>query len=496
MVLIAIVLVTVVKIALVRDTVDGLDWIIVAAFLLMVVASVYQLVTRKWREAIGSLALAVILLFVTFLAMGTSLGFHAANQPWTWNSAEATLPDGMGTVTVYERSLDPSSFFPVPGNDHMWKVAICAKGHPPRTFRLRDLISEDPNLEIFLIEADQQRVLDLFDGEDNLYIDLKLAGKTGRLDGPSRKLGTFCSDGHEYRLQFVPYYERPRANGELFWPASVAVDGKGNVYAADAGNDLLAKYSPQGKFITKWPLDGLHYLYDIAVDNSGYVWVINWGGRSILRKYSTDGKLLAEYGGPSEAQVRGEPTSPYWRSQFDSASGLACGPNGNVYVTEIIGQVQKVAPDGKLVAKWGHVSHSSWRDFDPCGVAMTPDGSVLIANRGGRRIQKYTPNGQLMREWRGHSHGLTGYGYPVDVTVDGDGNIYAAVWYKREFYVEKSAPDGDFLLRWKPAIGVQTQTCAPVRIAASAEHVYVADEANHRILKFTSEGIPMPNWGS
>ena len=42
------------------------------------------------------------------------------------------------------------------------------------------------------------------------------------------------------------------ANGQFRQPYSVAVDGDGNIYVADYGNDRIQKFSPNGRFLLQW----------------------------------------------------------------------------------------------------------------------------------------------------------------------------------------------------------------------------------------------------
>ena len=41
-------------------------------------------------------------------------------------------------------------------------------------------------------------------------------------------------------------------NGRFYDPHGIAIDDSGNVYVADADNDRIQKFDPNGAFITKW----------------------------------------------------------------------------------------------------------------------------------------------------------------------------------------------------------------------------------------------------
>ncbi len=67
-------------------------------------------------------------------------------------------------------------------------------------------------------------------------------------------------------------------DGQFRNPQGIAVDGAGNVYVADSGNDRIQKFSASGAFLAKWGSEGSEdgqFLFPegIAVDSLGDVYV-------------------------------------------------------------------------------------------------------------------------------------------------------------------------------------------------------------------------------
>ena len=93
-----------------------------------------------------------------------------------------------------------------------------------------------------------------------------------------------------------------------------------------------------------------------------------------------------------------------------------------------------------------------WYFSYPQDIAIGPDGSVYIADSGFCRIQKFTQDGQFITRW-----GRQG---------TGDGEFSVARGYWQEL---PSGPNG---------IAIDNNG-----------NVYVADTYNHRIQKFTSDGV-------
>jgi tripartite motif-containing protein 71 len=76
-------------------------------------------------------------------------------------------------------------------------------------------------------------------------------------------------------------------------PCAVAVDGSGNVYVADHGNDRIQAFTSSGTYLTQWGTFGygegeFYGPYGVAVGAGGHIYVLEEGG-SRIQVFSTMG---------------------------------------------------------------------------------------------------------------------------------------------------------------------------------------------------------------
>lgn len=139
---------------------------------------------------------------------------------------------------------------------------------------------------------------------------------------------------------------------------------------------------------------------------------------------------------------------------------------------------------------------------NPEGVAISPDGDIIVADRANNSIRRVTTEGVVTTIF---GDGSTGYAdgdvsvaklnYPWKVCVDKDGNIFIAD--NRNHAIRKidtnglvSTVAGTGAAGFADGPGAQAQFNQPVDVAVDDNGVlYVADNANHKIRKITPDGV-------
>ena len=139
---------------------------------------------------------------------------------------------------------------------------------------------------------------------------------------------------------------------------------------------------------------------------------------------------------------------PAMQWYFSYPRGVAVDGNGNVYVADTnIHCIQKLSPDGILLAKWGSEGSGDGQFSGPYGIAVDKkSGNVYVADTGNSRIQKFSLDGVFLAKWGSEGSGDGQFSKPYGVAVDESGNVYVTDTENNR--IQKFSPDGGFLVKW------------------------------------------------
>jgi streptogramin lyase len=212
------------------------------------------------------------------------------------------------------------------------------------------------------------------------------------------------------------------AVAKFYNPCGVAVDRVGNVLIADLSNSTIRKITPIGVVTTLARLEDSPE--GVAVDGAGNVFV---AGNDTIRKVTPAGvvtTLAGTAGSSGSADGTGSAAS------FNGASGVAVDGAGNVFVADSGNNtIRKVTPAGVVTTLAGTAGSSGSADgtgavarfYWPSGVAVDEAGNVFVADTKNNAIRKVTPAGVVTTFAR-----TADYSYPSRVAVDGEGNVFVA----------------------------------------------------------------------
>jgi len=302
---------------------------------------------------------------------------------------------------------------------------------------------------------------------------------------------------------------------QLNSPTGVALDSAGNVYIADSQNYRIRKVPSPGKGnISTVAGDGFFsYAGDggpavqaqldapqaVAADSRGNVYIADTGN-NVVRKVASSGTIttfagnglagVGGDGGPAAAQIMGP-------------AGVAVDAQGNVYISDTIGQrIRVVTPSNGQINTYagnrtpgyaGDGGAATGAELNtPTGLAVDTAGNLYIADTLNSVIRKVTPAGTISTVAGNGVQGYAGDGgvatgaelyYPKAVAVDASGNLYIADTQNNRVrkvnssgIISTVAGNGTFGYSGDGSWAVNAQITSPVGLATdSLGNLYIAD---------------------
>jgi DNA-binding beta-propeller fold protein YncE len=189
---------------------------------------------------------------------------------------------------------------------------------------------------------------------------------------------TICTVDSEYRADFGSY---GAGDGQFIWPTAIAMDREGCVYISSESEHRIQKFSPTGKFLSKWGTPGggegeFDGPSGIVFDREDNLYVVDHFN-SRVQQFTKDGKFLLQWGGKGDGP-----------GQFDLPWGIGLDAAGNVYVADWHNdRVQKFTADGTFLAAYGTAGEGEGEFHRPSSVAVDHDGHIYVADWGNNRVQ-------------------------------------------------------------------------------------------------------------
>jgi len=298
------------------------------------------------------------------------------------------------------------------------------------------------------------------DGAGNLFVadavgnviqKISPAGVVGTLAGTVGESGSADGTGAAARFK---------------GPQGLAVDGAGDVFVADTGNQTIRKITPAGEVTTLAGSPGLDGCVDgpgasarfrqpasVAVDGAGNVLVAD-SGNNAIRKITADGVVTTLAG---TMRLLGSADGAGATARFDSPIHATVDSSGNLFVADSGNHtIRKITPAGEVSTLAGSAglpgstdgTGDAARFNTPRGVAVDNAGNLYIADSVNNTIRKITATGAVSTfagtvGYAGHADGTwsAGFDFPSDVAVDGAGNVFVAD--RDDFTIRKITPAGE-----------------------------------------------------
>jgi len=253
-------------------------------------------------------------------------------------------------------------------------------------------------------------------------------------------------------------------SAQLSCPASLALDSTGNLYIADSYNSVVRKVDAITGIITTYAGNGtqgysgdgaaatnaqLNRVEGIALDGAGNLFIAD-SGNNLIREVAVGTKFISTVAGTGTAGYAGD-GGLATAAEFYNPEGVSADSSGNIYiadtnnnvvrkVTANNGQVSTVAGDPTGLSGYsgdGGLATSATL-YGPQAVTLDAAGDLFIADSHNSAIRKVTANSQFITTVAGNGsvcNPLSGDGgpatsaglcFPTGISVDGAGNLYLA----------------------------------------------------------------------
>jgi DNA-binding beta-propeller fold protein YncE len=340
---------------------------------------------------------------------------------------------------------------------------------------------------------------DIYTGEK---IDPSLFAKKGRKKTwMDRLAGTLPVD--QQRLVNLPF--------QLTRPLGVAVDSKGNIYAADQGVGAVFIFDPQNKdhvlligngrqanfgLIAGLAIDDddrlfvsdakLHHVLafnagheqeasfgaqvlvrpgGVAIDRENRLLYVADTGNDVVDVFDVDKyKLLRQIGKPSKKHDQTEPGT------FSLPEGVAVDNEGNVFVTDTFNdRVEMFDAEGQFISAFGKNGDGP-ADFErPKGIAIDRDGHIWVVDAAQNMVKIFNQQGRLLLYFGGPGYYPGQFMGPWGIAIGPSSQVVVSETFPGRVQVFRYITDAEAATlkaqrdgeEQKPAVGSKPLAVAP-----------------------------------
>jgi large repetitive protein len=304
------------------------------------------------------------------------------------------------------------------------------------------------------------------DGAGNLYIADSLHHRIRRVSASTGLIATFAGNGN-------PAYSGDGAAAtaaSLNSPSGIALDGAGNLYIADTGNNVIRMVDAVTGLISTFAGTGtlgssgdgaaataatLNQPLGVTVDRYGNLYIADTGNHRI-RRVDTSGSIAliagvgtintdgsGTYSGDGALATAAGLNSPY-AVAFDAAGNMYIPDSANNRVRKVAAVGGLIVPASSVISTVAGTGLAGYTGdnglatiaklYAPCGLAFDAAGNLYIADRQNSAIRKLAPSGTITtllvdrggsNYYGGSFNTISLYG-PTGLALDGKGNLYLA----------------------------------------------------------------------
>jgi len=186
-------------------------------------------------------------------------------------------------------------------------------------------------------------------------------------------------------------------------PAGLAWGGASQVSTTPEGQIVVFRravpsffvLNPDGTFVKSWGETPYRLAHGIRIDKDGFIWASD-NSDNLIQKFSPDGKLVMTLG---KKGMAGDNMS---QDAFDGPADVFVAPSGDIFVADGYrnSRVVQFSKDGKFIKIIGGTKGSEPGQFNlPHALVIDSKGRLIVADAENSRIQVFDQSGKFLEQW-------------------------------------------------------------------------------------------------
>ncbi|MEM7114187.1 MAG: choice-of-anchor Q domain-containing protein [Chloroflexota bacterium] len=314
-------------------------------------------------------------------------------------------------------------------------------------------------------------------------------------------------------------------DGQINNPIAIATASDNHIFLLHS-TILVQEFTPDGQFVAQWGDSstfgegGVFTGGGIAIDKDDFIYISD-SALNRISKFDRDGNFQLMWGWGVDTGAAAFETcisgcgigiEGLGDGQFTDPSALAFDADGNIYITDLgSNRIQKLAPDGSFITKWGSTGGGEGQFQGPLGITVSENDIVYVADTFNNRIQRFDSDGNFQLTWGfGVEDGSDAFQicetscqasprppgaarngeleHPKGLVTDADGTVIVTDFHNHR--MQNFDADGNFLHWWGGLGSREGEFWFPEYVTIdNLGNLSIADGLNDRVQKFGSIDI-------
>jgi sugar lactone lactonase YvrE len=290
----------------------------------------------------------------------------------------------------------------------------------------------------------------------------------------------------------------------LTGPLGLALDSTHRLYVAEWSLHRLSRFTAAPTYAADGTVGSFgvgnaqfKQPHHIAVDGAGHVWVADAANHRI-QELDSSLAFVAKYGSNG-----GDGTAGNGATEFNTPKGIFVRGSSVEVADSGNNRIQRLSTAGTFTTPFLSPAYTDLRLAFPTAMVFdSVSGDIWLSDTNHGRVVKFDPDTGVVTDAIGRNGGVgpagsgTGeFNSPLGLALDSAGNLYVANQFNHR--VDKFTPGGNYVTSFGNGFGTGDGFMRfPAGVAVDdAGNVYVGDTNNQRVQVFNAAGTFVRKWG-